>query len=277
VIFALGNTAPVTISFLTWHLDDQPLALVLLIAVALGILIGVLLMTPSVVKQKLALSGEKKKLKGTEKELDEHKTKLTELEEKKKAEEEKRKADEQAKALQDAKSAVDEAANRLVKRSISQNEAGQDAASGFTRLLIQLLATFQRFGGRLLKKQVVAEIHGVHRVAKVVGILSGDQQHIGKLAGSEEGLVGVKYPDLSGFAQARHRCGLGGVEICHCDELVAFRHAGSDSSVSSAPGTTTEDRNAHWFRHARDCRIRNTLGSIMKRWGDRFCGAEFHC
>ena len=113
VIFALGNTAPVTISFLTWHLDDQPLALVLLIAVALGILIGVLLMTPSVVKQKLALSGEKKKLKGTEKELDEHKTKLTELEEKKKAEEEKRKADEQAKALQDAKSAVDEAAKKV--------------------------------------------------------------------------------------------------------------------------------------------------------------------
>jgi len=82
VIFALGNTAPVTITFLTWSLQEQPLALVLLVAVALGILIGVLLMTPGVVKQKLALSGEKKKLKGTEKELDLHKSKVTELEDK---------------------------------------------------------------------------------------------------------------------------------------------------------------------------------------------------
>lgn len=82
VIFALGNTAPVTISFLTWSLQEQPLALVLLVAVALGILIGVLLMTPSVIKQKLALSGEKKRLKSTEKDLDLHKSKVTELEDK---------------------------------------------------------------------------------------------------------------------------------------------------------------------------------------------------
>ena len=113
VIFALGNTEPVTISFLTWSLQDQPLALVLLIAVALGILIGVLLMTPSVVKQKLALSGEKKKLKGTAKELDEHKTKQTVLEEKEKALEEKRKAEEQAKALKEAKQAVEDAAKKV--------------------------------------------------------------------------------------------------------------------------------------------------------------------
>lgn len=113
VIFALGNTEPVTISFLTWSLQEQPLALVLLVAVALGILIGVLLMTPGMVKQKLALSSERKKLKGTAKELDEHKTKLTTLEEKEKALQEKRKADEQAKALKEAKQAVDEAAKKV--------------------------------------------------------------------------------------------------------------------------------------------------------------------
>ena len=87
VIFALGNTDPVTISFLTWSLEEQPLALVLLIAVALGILIGILLMSPSAIKRNLALAGEKRKLKGSEKELDQHKTKVAEFEEKEKAKE----------------------------------------------------------------------------------------------------------------------------------------------------------------------------------------------
>ncbi len=79
VIFALGNTEVVTVSFLTWHVEGS-LALILLVSVALGILIGILLMTPRVIKQKLALSGEKKRLKNTEKELDQHKSKVTELE-----------------------------------------------------------------------------------------------------------------------------------------------------------------------------------------------------
>ena len=86
VIFALGNTAVVTVSFLSWSIDGS-LALVLLISVAIGILIGVLLMTPGTIKRNLALSGQKKKLKTTEQELDErkqeldqHKSKVTELE-----------------------------------------------------------------------------------------------------------------------------------------------------------------------------------------------------
>ncbi len=65
VIFALGNTDPVS-------------------SVVLGILIGILLMTPNAIKLKMALSGQKKKLKGAEKELGIHKSKLTELEEKEK-------------------------------------------------------------------------------------------------------------------------------------------------------------------------------------------------
>lgn len=82
VIFALGNTDPVTISFLTWQLEEQPLALVLLVALAIGIVIGVLLMTPGAVKRNLALSGQKKKLKSAEKEIDKQKNKLTAIEEK---------------------------------------------------------------------------------------------------------------------------------------------------------------------------------------------------
>lgn len=83
VIFALGNPDSVKVTFLSLEVTES-LALILLVSVAVGILIGVLLMTPNAIKQKLALSGQKKKLKGTEKELDVHKTKVTELEEKEK-------------------------------------------------------------------------------------------------------------------------------------------------------------------------------------------------
>ncbi len=81
VIFALANPGIVMINFFGMQMEGS-LAMFVLISIGIGIVLGVLLMTPSVVKQKLALSGEKKKLKGTEKELDQHKSKMTELEEK---------------------------------------------------------------------------------------------------------------------------------------------------------------------------------------------------
>ena len=87
VVFALENTEIVTVSFLNLQITES-LALIFLGAVALGILIGVLLMIPSAVKRSLALSGEKRKLKGAEKELDKHKTQVTKFEEKAKKEEE---------------------------------------------------------------------------------------------------------------------------------------------------------------------------------------------
>lgn len=105
VIFALGNTAEVTVSFLSFQITES-LALILLGAVALGILIGILLMAPSAIQRNLALSSQKRKLKSSEKELDKQKTKLTEIEEK-------RKEEEQAKALAEAQKAVDEAAKKV--------------------------------------------------------------------------------------------------------------------------------------------------------------------
>ncbi len=100
VIFALGNTEVITVSFLSFQITES-LALILLGAVALGILIGVLLMTPGAIKRSLALSGEKRKLKGKEKELGKQKTKLTELEQKEQ---------EKAEAVADAQKTLDEAA-----------------------------------------------------------------------------------------------------------------------------------------------------------------------
>ncbi|MBC8336043.1 MAG: LapA family protein [Anaerolineales bacterium] len=81
VIFALGNPESVTVTFLNFQLTES-LALVLLVTLAFGLLIGVLLMTPGAIKRSVSLSMEKKRLKGTEKELDKHKSKVTELKEK---------------------------------------------------------------------------------------------------------------------------------------------------------------------------------------------------
>ena len=86
VIFALANPMIVPIIFFGMQTEGS-LAMFILIAIGVGIVIGVLLMAPGAVKRNLALAGQKKKLKGTEKELDKHKTKVTEFEEKAKEEE----------------------------------------------------------------------------------------------------------------------------------------------------------------------------------------------
>ncbi|NQU31381.1 MAG: LapA family protein [Anaerolineae bacterium] len=86
VVFALANPMIVSVNFFGFQTEGS-LALFILVAVALGILIGVLMMMPGAIKRSVALSMEKKRLKGTEKELDEHKTKVTELKEKGKVEE----------------------------------------------------------------------------------------------------------------------------------------------------------------------------------------------
>ena len=80
VIFALANPMIVPINFFGLQTEGS-LAMFILIAIGVGIVIGVLLMTPGAIKRNLALAGQKKKLKGAEKELDKHKTKVTEFEE----------------------------------------------------------------------------------------------------------------------------------------------------------------------------------------------------
>ncbi len=81
VIFAVQNTDAVQVVFFSWQMEGS-LALVVLIALAVGVLIGLLVMTPSVVKRSLNLSGQRKKIAGLEKDLDDHKTRLSEAEKK---------------------------------------------------------------------------------------------------------------------------------------------------------------------------------------------------
>ena len=79
VIFALQNTMPITISFLAWKVTDSPLSLVLLITLAIGVVIGLLVLSPSAIKNSLAASGHRKRIGLLEKELDEHKARAAEL------------------------------------------------------------------------------------------------------------------------------------------------------------------------------------------------------
>ena len=79
VIFALQNSAPVTVVFALWHYDSS-LAVVLLIALGLGALIAGLVSTPSVIKGQWAgarlrrqvadLEVEKASLEGRVRELE---------------------------------------------------------------------------------------------------------------------------------------------------------------------------------------------------------------
>lgn len=75
VIFALQNTGTITVAFLTWQFD-QSLALVILAALAAGILIGILIVLPSSIRNSWRNSSQKKRINGLEKNLQETQAKL---------------------------------------------------------------------------------------------------------------------------------------------------------------------------------------------------------
>jgi len=78
VVFALQNTMVITISFLAWKVTGS-LSLVLLVTLAIGAVIGLLVLAPSTIKHTLAASGHRKRIGALEKELDEQKIKVAEL------------------------------------------------------------------------------------------------------------------------------------------------------------------------------------------------------
>ena len=78
VVFALQNTLTVTITIFVWKVTGS-LSLVLLITLAIGAVIGMLVLAPSAIKNSLAVSGHRKRIGALEKELDEHKAKVAEL------------------------------------------------------------------------------------------------------------------------------------------------------------------------------------------------------
>jgi|GEM_PF-798428 len=61
VLFALQNTTPVVINIFGWEGQDT-LALIVLITLAIGIVVGVLVTTPAVLRRSLKLANQKKRL-----------------------------------------------------------------------------------------------------------------------------------------------------------------------------------------------------------------------
>ena len=78
VIFALQNTLTITIAFFTWRVTGS-LSLVLLVTLAIGVLIGLLFVAPSLLKHTFRASDQRKRIGALEKELEDHKAKLSEL------------------------------------------------------------------------------------------------------------------------------------------------------------------------------------------------------
>lgn len=78
VVFAVQNTAPVTVSFLLWKTDSSE-AVVLLVALCAGALISLLFSLPSLVKDKWSLRTHRKKLTDMEASLADHKGQLEQV------------------------------------------------------------------------------------------------------------------------------------------------------------------------------------------------------
>jgi putative membrane protein len=79
VFFALENTMMVTVSFFGYGVVGS-LALFILIAVGVGVLIGVLIMAPGRIKSGLSNARNRKKIGVLEASLDEQRAKLIEAE-----------------------------------------------------------------------------------------------------------------------------------------------------------------------------------------------------
>ena len=61
VVFALQNSVPVTVTFLVWRFDSS-LAMVLLLALAIGAIVVALVTTPGVLRSQWALSRQRKEI-----------------------------------------------------------------------------------------------------------------------------------------------------------------------------------------------------------------------
>lgn len=79
VFFALENTMMVTVSFFGYGVDGS-LALFLLLAVGLGVVIGVLIMAPGRIKSGLSNAHHRRKISALEASLEEREARLTRLE-----------------------------------------------------------------------------------------------------------------------------------------------------------------------------------------------------
>jgi uncharacterized integral membrane protein len=80
VIFAVQNAMPVTVSFLVWQFVNAPLALVLLLAVGLGLLISLLVSVPTMAGNRWTISRLKKRVAELEKSIQEQQARAATLE-----------------------------------------------------------------------------------------------------------------------------------------------------------------------------------------------------
>jgi uncharacterized integral membrane protein len=78
VIFALYNPGPVMVSFFTWQITGS-LSLVLLVTLAIGVVIGLLVIAPSLVKNTIQGSSQRKRITALEKETAEQKASIASL------------------------------------------------------------------------------------------------------------------------------------------------------------------------------------------------------
>ena len=78
MVFALQNSMLVTISFFNWTVTGS-LSLVLLATLAIGVLIGLLVLAPTLLRKTFKSSSQRKRIDALENEVNQHKAKVAEL------------------------------------------------------------------------------------------------------------------------------------------------------------------------------------------------------
>ena len=78
VVFAIQNNAPVTVDFFIWQFTSS-LALVLMLAVAVGAMIVALLTTPATLRRQWLIAQQKRRIDALEKDLGDLRARTAEL------------------------------------------------------------------------------------------------------------------------------------------------------------------------------------------------------
>lgn len=79
VFFAMQNNVPVTVNFLFWRFDSS-LAMVLMLALALGATVIALLSTPAALKAQWRQSRQKRRIEALEKTIEDQRRRIADLE-----------------------------------------------------------------------------------------------------------------------------------------------------------------------------------------------------
>lgn len=69
VVFAIQNVTPATVKFLLWTLPEASMALILLITLVIGLIVGLLFLAPGILRRNQTIEQQRQRIDRLEKQI----------------------------------------------------------------------------------------------------------------------------------------------------------------------------------------------------------------